>query len=254
MKTFQLQPGPFGIRYHDLAGDGPPLVFIHGLGCASSCDYPRVACEAALAGRRMLLVDLLGSGFSDQPVEFGYTVDDHAGTVAALIRHLGIESLDLFGHSMGGAVAIAAACLLADRLQHLVLSEPNLDPGGGIFSRRIAAMDEADYVARGHGGLAEASRLEGNGIWAASLAISSPLAAHRGAASLVAGSNPTWRAQLYGLAMPKTVIFGETTLPDVDFERLPRDGVRVDVVASAGHGMAWQNPAGLAAAIRRALT
>jgi pimeloyl-ACP methyl ester carboxylesterase len=85
------------IRYHDIQGSGSPLIFIHGLGCASSSDYPRIASNPALLGRRMLLVDLLGSGFSDRPAGFGYTVEDHARTVAALAQHLSFGSLDLWG-------------------------------------------------------------------------------------------------------------------------------------------------------------
>jgi pimeloyl-ACP methyl ester carboxylesterase len=253
MNTFETGIQKSQIRYHDMQGSGPPLIFIHGLGCASSCDYPRIASDPALRGRRMLLVDLLGSGFSDRPTGFGYTVEDHARTVAALARHLAFGSLDLFGHSMGGAVAIVAAGLLRDRVQHLVLGEPNLDPGGGVGSRRIAAMTEAEYVARGHDDLVRASLAEGNGTWAASLSISSPRAVHRAATSLVAGGKPTWREQLYELPMSKVVICGEASLPHVDTERLPRAGVNVDIVPAAGHAMAWENPSGLALALRRAL-
>jgi len=157
-----------------MPGTGPPLIFIHGLGCASSCDYPCIASDPALAGRRMLLVDLLGSGFSDHPADFGYGVDDHARTVVELARHLSLDDLDLFGHSLGGSVAIVAAGLLGGRVRHLVLAEPNLRPGGGVLSRGIAAATEDDYVARGHDELARWARAEGLGILAAALSISSP--------------------------------------------------------------------------------
>jgi hypothetical protein len=33
------------VRWLDLPGDGVPLVFVHGLGCASSYEYPRVVCD-----------------------------------------------------------------------------------------------------------------------------------------------------------------------------------------------------------------
>ena len=253
MNTFETAIEKSRIRYHDVPGSGSPLLFIHGLGCASSFDYPRIASDPALLGRRMLLVDLLGSGFSDRSAGFGYTVEDHARTVAALARHLSFASLDLFGHSMGGAVAIVAAGLLRDRVRHLVLGEPNLDPGGGVGSRRIAAMSEAEYVARGHDDLVRASWSEGNGTWAASLSISSPQGVHRAATSLVAGSQPTWREQLHALPMPRVVICGEASLPNADTERLPRAGVKVGVVPAAGHAMAWQNPSGLALVLQRAL-
>jgi pimeloyl-ACP methyl ester carboxylesterase len=229
------------------------LIFIHGLGCSSSCDYPSVASDPALVGRRILLVDLLGSGFSDRPADFSYTASAHARTISALVHHLGLESIDLFGHSMGGSVGIAAAGLLSGRVRRLVLSEPNLDPGGGFFSRRIAEMPETDYVAHGHDDLVRASRSEGNELWAASLSISAAYAVHRGATSLIAGSSPTWREQLYALTAPKTVIFGSMSLPDPETEKLAQQGVTVEIVPDAGHSMAWENPTGLAAAIRRAL-
>ena len=89
------------LRFHDLPGSGTPLVFIHGLGCASSCDYPQVTADSALTGRRCILVNLLGSGYSDRPERFEYRVEDHARIVVELIQNLEQE-IDLFGHSMGG--------------------------------------------------------------------------------------------------------------------------------------------------------
>ncbi|TDA48607.1 alpha/beta fold hydrolase [Burkholderia pyrrocinia] len=253
MKTFAVGKGQWGLRYHDLPGHGVPTLFIHGLGCASSCDYPCVAASPALAGHRMLLVDLLGSGFSDRPTDFAYTVEDHAQTIATLADGLSLSSLNLFGHSMGGAVAIAAAGLLGARVAHLVLGEPNLEPGGGFFSRKIAALTEADYVRAGHAALIAAAAGDGSDVWAASLATSAPYAVHRGAVSLIAGSDPAWREQLYAMTMPRTVIFGERSLPDPDTGRLSANGVNVAIVDNAGHSMAWENPAGLASAIRHAL-
>lgn len=202
----------------------------------------------------MLLVDLLGSGFSDRPAAFAYSVADHARAIADFVAQVAPEGIDLFGHSMGGSVAIMAADLLGPRVRNLVLSEPNLDPGGGLFSRKIAAMSEADYVTRGHEELIKASIREGNVAWAASLSLGSPVAAHRGARSLVAGTDPTWRTLLLDLSMPKTVIFGEFSLADsADARWLPQQGVNVGVVPKAGHAMATENPAGLALAIRQAL-
>ena len=234
-------------------GQGTPTLFIHGPGCASSCDYPGVAAAPALAGHRMLLVDLLGYGFSDRPTDFAYTVENHAETIVALADHLSLSSLNLFGYSMGGAITIAAARLLGKRVRHLVLGEPNLEPGGGFFSRKIAAPSEVEYVRTGHAELIAASAKDGDDIWAASMLASAPYAVHRSAVSLMEGSNPSWREQLYAMAMPRTVVFGERSLPDPDTERLPAGGVNVAVVENAGHSMAWENPAGLALAIRHGL-
>jgi len=253
MRTFTLADWNATVRFHDLPGRGRPLVFVHGLGCASSCDYPRVACDAALGGRRAVLVDLLGSGFSDRPADFPYTVESHADVVARLVRHLDAASVDLFGHSMGGAVAIVAASLLGSALHALVLSEPNLDAGGGTSSRLIAAQTEDAYVSDGHQRLVRQAKAEGNDVWAGSMAQSSPAAIHRGATSLVRGGEICWRTILSRLPVAKTVVFGERSLPDHDTEVLPANGVRVEIVPDAGHSMMWENPGGLALAVARAI-
>ncbi|MCJ9428163.1 alpha/beta fold hydrolase [Kordiimonas marina] len=253
MRSFYSAKHDGRLRYHDLPGDGIPLIFFHGLGCASSCDYPAVAADERLRGRRILLVDFLGSGFSDRPESFAYTVDAQADLMAVFIRHLGVEKIDLFGHSMGGTIAIETAYRLGAIVDHLMLGEPNLEGGGGTFSRQVAGMAEADYVAHGHDNLVQAAAADGNDIWARSMAVSAPYAVHRGAASLVAGSDPLWRDRLFGLTSRRTMIFGERSLPDPDMQRMKDAGVGVQVVADAGHSMAWENPAGLAAAIKAAL-
>ncbi len=254
MRALELAGTSCRLRFHDLPGSGPPILFVHGLGCASSCDYPRVAADPALVGRRMLLVDLLGSGFSDRPRDFGYSVEDHAGTLGALIDGLSLPSVDLVGHSMGGAIAIVAATLNPRKVRRLVLSEPNLDAGGGTFSRPIARQSEADYIANGHAEAVRSAVTEGHTIWSASLMVSSPLAVHRGATSLVRGGSPSWRQQLGTLPIPRTVIFGAKSLPDPDTERLPQVGVTVRVVPDAGHSMMSENPSGFAEAVRASLS
>ncbi|HNX50281.1 MAG TPA: alpha/beta fold hydrolase, partial [Thermoanaerobaculaceae bacterium] len=195
-----------------------------------------------------------GSGFSDRPAEFGYAVEDHADTVGALIAGLALRQVDLVGHSMGGAIAIVVAARNPERVRRLVVSEPNLDAGGGSFSRPIAEQCEADYVARGHAEGVEKAIAEGHPTWAASLRVSSPLAVHRGATSLVRGGAPSWREQLETLSIPRTMIFGARSLPDPDTERLPRFGIAVRIVQDAGHSMMWENPSGFAEAVRAALS
>lgn len=244
MQVFHSQYG--ALRYHDLPGDGVPLLFIHGLGCAGSSDFPRVAADPALAGKRRLLLDLLGAGFSDRPDDFAYTIAAHAETVAGLIDHLGLPQLDIVGHSMGGAVAIAASSLRQHKVARLVLLEPNLDAGGGMFSRALAAMSEDEFIQRGQRRMARLASREGSPLWAGSLAASHAAAVHRAAVSLVQGAQPSWRSQLQALALPRSVVFGARSLPQSDLDTLPQAGVAVHVLPDAGHAMSEDNPAGLA--------
>jgi len=254
MRVFELPGSGARLRYHDLPGAGAPILFVHGLGCAASCDYPRGAADPALAGRRMLLVDLLGFGFSDRPVNFGYTVEDHADSLVALLRGLELPPADIVGHSIGGSIAIVVAARAPALVRRLVASEPNLDPGGGFFSSPVAAQSEQEYVTRGHTAVVQREASEGQIVWAGSLRISAPFAVHRGSVSLVRGSVPSWREQLLGLSLPRTIIFGGNSLPDPDIEGLPPAGVATRVIPDVGHSMIWENPSAYARAVRGCLT
>lgn len=253
MKEFFAKKTNAWMRYHDLESEGIPILFIHGLGCASSFDYPQVAAMKELADHRRILVDLLGSGFSDKPEDFGYSMKDHAGYLVDFIASLGLEKLILFGHSMGGAVVLSLAARCPECLAGVIISEGNLDAGGGFFSRQVAAYAEEDYVAAGHQKMMADSRREGNTQWAASMAVSLPQAIYRQSRSLVEGGTPGWRDTLYALSVSRTFIFGKQSLPDPEQERLAGQGIQIEIVPAAGHSMAWENPGGLAAAIRRGI-
>lgn len=131
MNSFYSSQAGGNVRWLDLPGRGEPIIFIHGLGCASTYDYPRVAADPALAGRRTILVDLPGYGYSDKPPSFGYRIGDQAGVIVELLDCLGLTRCYLYGHSMGGSVAIEAAERLAERVLGLLVAEPNLYPGAG---------------------------------------------------------------------------------------------------------------------------
>lgn len=250
MKEYTIDVLGAKVRYHDLPGSGCPIVFIHGLGCASSFDYPQVASMAGIADHRRILVDLLGSGFSDKPQDFSYTIEAHADYLEQLIRHLGLDEFFIYGHSMGGAVSTNLAARFDGLgLKGLILSEANLDSGGGFFSNKIASYNEHAYLSEGHEAIFRASKADDNTQWAASLSMTSPTAVYLTSLSLVAGQSPSWRDTFYNLKAAKTFIFGLRSLPDPDLECIQRAGISIEIVADAGHSMAWENPEGLACAI-----
>lgn len=253
MHDFMLKGSHSRIRYHDFPGDGIPILFIHGLGCAGSFDYPDVATQSSLVGYRRILVDLLGSGFSDKPLDFTYTVSDHAEYLAEFVVSLNLDHFVLFGHSMGGAIALSLADRCRDRLDQVVLSEANLDGGGGVLSKSVVAYTERDFLDRGFHEIIVHNQHTSNETWAASCAVTSPWALYRSAKSLIAGQNPSWREILYTLDCPKTFIFGEYSLPDPNLQLLQDHGVQIEVVPKAGHSMAWENPQGLANAIKKGI-
>lgn len=230
-----------------------PLLMLHGLGCASSFEYPHVARAPALAERHIILLDLFGFGYSDQPTDFGYRVTDHANTVAEFVGLMQLGRIDLYGHSMGGTVAIEVATLLGKDIVNLVLSEANLDSGGGQFSKAIALASEEDYVEETHAEIVAAAQSSGNTDWATTMRASDPRAVYWGARSLVDGGTTSWRSQLYDQPSSKSFIFGERSLPDPDFAILQAAGIQTLSVPEAGHSMGLENPIGLAECINEAI-
>lgn len=254
MKEYLIHQTGYIMRYHDLPGEDMPILFIHGLGCAGSFDYPEVATQDPLRNHRRILIDLLGAGFSDKPDGFPYTVEDHAQYLAGFIKDLGLEPFILFGHSLGGAVALALADKLGNRLHQIILSEPNLDKSSeGSTSKHIADFTMQGFMSGGYDSLVKDCCKGGNPMWAASLSIWSPKAAYLISRSAAIGGDPSWRSILYALKCPKTCIFGEKSLPDPDVDVLREHGVEIEIVKHAGHSMAWENPEGLALAISKGI-
>lgn len=100
------------------AGDGPPMVLVHGLGGDKSS---WVMCSPALERRFTLCaIDRRGRGRSaDGPT---YAIERDYEDVAAVVEAIG-EPVHLVGHSYGGLCAMGAA-LRTERVRSLILYEP----------------------------------------------------------------------------------------------------------------------------------
>lgn len=251
IKQFQSQ---FGIvRYLDFEGEGIPVLFVHGLGCCGMIDYPPVVSGTNLSGHRKIIIDLLGSGTSDKPENFEYSIMNQTKILKEFIDYLKVDKVILYGHSMGGAIAINLAVEIKEKLHSIILSEANLDNGGGFFSKQIANYSFIEFRDVGYQKIIEENYANGNAIWAKSLSNTSPKAVYDEAVSLVEGQPKTWRSILYELPCPRTFIFGEKSLPDRDLEDLQQNKINIEIVKNAGHSMAWENPEGLAKAIAEGL-
>lgn len=113
--------GPFvevlGHQIHYVeAGNGPPVVLIHGLG-ADTRAWRQVI--PALATKfHVYAIDQIGAGQSDKP-QMPYRVGVLADHVAGFVRAMGLPHATLIGHSLGGWTAALVAArepALVDRL------------------------------------------------------------------------------------------------------------------------------------------
>src|SRR3954467_10688875 len=114
MRSVHLPMNRAFVRYVEIPGDNPPLLWLHGWQCSSTGELMPAAVRAPLRGRRSLLIDFLGHGYSDKPLDFGYRIEDHARTIVALIDGLNLDDCGFVGHSMGGAVAVRVAAARPD--------------------------------------------------------------------------------------------------------------------------------------------
>ena len=104
------------------AGEGPPLLCLHGLGGTKASFLPTLS---ALAERnRVIAVDLPGFGDSHKPLTAAYDAPYFADAVVAMLDELELDRADLVGNSMGGRIAIEAGLLHPDRVGRLVLLSP----------------------------------------------------------------------------------------------------------------------------------
>ena len=109
MKSFYLENQDAFIRYLETPSTGPTLVYLPAISFSAAASFFEVVTHPKTPGHRALLVDYLGSGASDHPEGFGYSIEEHASSIAALMDAAGCRGATVFGHSMGGTVAIQLA-------------------------------------------------------------------------------------------------------------------------------------------------
>jgi pimeloyl-ACP methyl ester carboxylesterase len=101
-----------------IAGDGPPVVLIHGM-VNSSKHWERVALQ--LAGRYTVVApDLIGHGDS-AAVRGDYSLGAHACSIRDLLTTIGIDRATVVGHSLGGGIAMQFFYQFPQRVERLAL-------------------------------------------------------------------------------------------------------------------------------------
>ena len=100
-------------------GAGVPVVFIHGFPTSSHLWHDVVPFMPP--GHRIVVLDLLGFGRSDRPLDRGVDARAHANRLVEIFDELRIDQACVVGHGFGGGVAQACAIEHASRVSHLGL-------------------------------------------------------------------------------------------------------------------------------------
>jgi len=127
------------------AGEGPPLLLLHGIGSSARAFAPALP---HLAGRRLIAPDMPGYGGSAPIADTA--PDGFAAWLAGVLDALALPRADILGHSLGALLAAALARREPGRIGTLLLSAP---------ARGYATDDPAAWPEAARSRLADLERL-----------------------------------------------------------------------------------------------
>jgi 2-hydroxy-6-oxonona-2,4-dienedioate hydrolase len=115
-RRVRLADPPLAVRVLE-AGDGPPLLLVHGSGMSASTWAPLLP---YLAGHRLIAFDLPGFGLSDGFDYAGRSLREHAvAQLTSLLDALELERVPVIGTSLGGMWALCLAVDAPERITAL---------------------------------------------------------------------------------------------------------------------------------------
>jgi pimeloyl-ACP methyl ester carboxylesterase len=156
-----------GARLHyQSAGDGPPLLLLHGLVGSGRNWRQNIGFLSRYA--RVYAIDLFNMGESQRLPGLDASLEATADRIVALLDLLGLPAADIAAHSHGGAIAMMLAARHPERVRKLILfapANPFCDAGrhlirfyntrtGAWFARRIPMLPRmlhATALARMYG-------------------------------------------------------------------------------------------------------
>lgn len=111
------------VHFREL-GQGPAIVFIHGLG-GQAMNFNYLDLDRLAARHRVVLIDRPGSGFSQRRDDGKAGIAAQAALMAGFIREMRFDKPPLLvGHSLGGAISLAVALNHPDCAGGLALIAP----------------------------------------------------------------------------------------------------------------------------------
>jgi pimeloyl-ACP methyl ester carboxylesterase len=124
--------------YYEVHGDGEPLAGLHG--AFMTVELMGDLVPALAATRQVIAMEFQGHGHTadvDRPL----TYEDLADDADALLGHLGIERADVYGYSVGGAVALQVGLRHPERVRKLVIVSA-ASSSDGAHPELLAAIEQ----------------------------------------------------------------------------------------------------------------
>jgi pimeloyl-ACP methyl ester carboxylesterase len=124
--------------HHEIEGDGPPLVLLHG--GAGTIDDLAALRARLVAERRVISPEQRGHGRTPFSEPFTYAV--MAADTVALLERVANEPADLVGWSDGAVIALFVARDRPELVRRVVAIGINVDPEPGVPPRQAAGPAE----------------------------------------------------------------------------------------------------------------
>ena len=230
------------------SGRGTPVVLLHAWG-ETHRSFDRLV-PLLPGGLRLVVPDLRGVGGSGKP-DGGFSLEDAARDVVALLDALGLDDAWLLGTSSGGYVAQQVAAQHPGRVRGLVLVGAPSDLRGQVpqtLARVLAAFHDPvspdDIRAVNRALPLHAPVPDGFLADQAAAALTIPRAVWRaGIEGLVAAEPPLRRGTIAG---PALILWGaeDDILPAAQAHELAAaiGGSRLVIYEATGHLVLWERP------------
>ncbi|WP_117591221.1 alpha/beta fold hydrolase [Haloprofundus halophilus] len=257
--------------YYVRRGDGPPIVFIHGMAMSASEWEPQM--EALGDEYTVVAYDVRGHGHTGGSDRDSYTMELYAADLDALLAALDVENPVLCGLSMGGCIAQMYAATYPEKVAGLVVSDtftaaPLPFTGRLIFAnlRFFGLLDRfVRYTTLNRFQTWVGNRLSpgvaGDGTTTQRLMEAAPTISHREFVKIANSMARFPRSDLDAsrITVPTLVMHGEDSpavLRDMHgrlAEELTNADVEFTVIPDAGHASNIDNPDFFSTAVREFL-
>ena len=143
MTSFATSPDGIRIAY-ETAGQGDPVLLIHGFGSSRAQNWRATGWYELLAnaGFRLVAMDCRGHGDSDKPHDprlYSYAL--MARDALSVLNACGLEQADVIGYSMGGHLGIELLMNHAQVLRRMVVAGVGETYLRAPFDHRFAVAD-----------------------------------------------------------------------------------------------------------------
>jgi len=218
------------VLHYEAAGEGPPLVLLHGIGSNSKSWSRQIA--GLSSNFRVIAWDAPGYGGSSDPPKIQPSIRFYADTLRSFLDSLGLNKVFLLGHSLGGVIARDFYRLFPDYILALILADTrNAHSETGLEERlkSIRTMTPAELAAKRAPKLLSRSATP-DLVWEVESIMSEVRPQGYEFAALALAESDTIRS----LSVPTLLIWGTEDDITPVWKEIP-DSAQLRIISGAGH-------------------